>query len=328
VAFFNNKGGVGKTSLVYHLAWMFADRGKRVLAVDLDPQANLSAAFLEEDSAVRVWSEERPHKTALGDTCPPCMMPGDTAEAPQLEVIQERLALLPGDTSLWGLEDRLSSAWLACLDGSDQAFREMCMFGQAMQRGGKQHRADVIFVDLGPNLGAVNRAVLIACDYVVIPIAPDLYSLQCLRNLGPTIRGWRKDWRERITKNPVPDLPLPTGKMAPIGYVLVQPSALRLGRSASAYERWNTRVPGDYREYVLDSPSQEYPTVAADENCLAVLRHYRSLMPMAQEARKPMFFLKPSDGAIGALANAIPEVYADFQLLARKIGERSGVVLE
>ncbi len=49
IAFFNNKGGVGKTSLAYHLAWMFADLGKQVLAADLDPQANLSAAFLDED---------------------------------------------------------------------------------------------------------------------------------------------------------------------------------------------------------------------------------------------------------------------------------------
>ena len=48
VAFFNNKGGVGKTSLVYHLAWMYADLGVRVVAADLDPQANLTAAFIDE----------------------------------------------------------------------------------------------------------------------------------------------------------------------------------------------------------------------------------------------------------------------------------------
>jgi cellulose biosynthesis protein BcsQ len=46
ITFFNNKGGVGKTSLVYHLSWMFSDLGMRTLAVDLDPQANLSSAFL------------------------------------------------------------------------------------------------------------------------------------------------------------------------------------------------------------------------------------------------------------------------------------------
>ncbi len=49
LTFFNNKGGVGKTSLVFHLAWMLSAMGRRVVAVDLDPQANLTSAFLSED---------------------------------------------------------------------------------------------------------------------------------------------------------------------------------------------------------------------------------------------------------------------------------------
>ena len=48
IAFFNNKGGVGKTSLVYHVSWMLADQDFRIVAVDLDPQGNLSAAFLNK----------------------------------------------------------------------------------------------------------------------------------------------------------------------------------------------------------------------------------------------------------------------------------------
>ena len=52
IAFFNNKGGVGTTSLVYHLAWMFADQGLPTLAVDFDPQANLTSMFLDEDRQV------------------------------------------------------------------------------------------------------------------------------------------------------------------------------------------------------------------------------------------------------------------------------------
>ena len=58
LTFFNNKGGVGKTALVYHLAWMFAEQGVRVLAVDLDPQANLTAAFLDEDQLADLWSDD------------------------------------------------------------------------------------------------------------------------------------------------------------------------------------------------------------------------------------------------------------------------------
>ncbi len=49
IAVFNNKGGVGKTSLVYHLAWMYSELGWNVLAADFDPQANLTSMFLEDD---------------------------------------------------------------------------------------------------------------------------------------------------------------------------------------------------------------------------------------------------------------------------------------
>ena len=45
IAFFNNKGGVGKTSLVFHLAWMFSELDYRVVAADFDPQANSSTSL-------------------------------------------------------------------------------------------------------------------------------------------------------------------------------------------------------------------------------------------------------------------------------------------
>ena len=46
ITFFNNKGGVGKTTTVYHIAWMLKELNYQVLAVDLDPQCNLSSIFL------------------------------------------------------------------------------------------------------------------------------------------------------------------------------------------------------------------------------------------------------------------------------------------
>ena len=53
IVFFNNKGGVGKTTLVYHIAWMMKELGEKVLAADLDPQANLSSMFLDEERLER-----------------------------------------------------------------------------------------------------------------------------------------------------------------------------------------------------------------------------------------------------------------------------------
>ena len=88
-------------------------------------------------------------------------------------------------------------------------------------------------------------------DHVVVPLAPDLYSIQGLRNLGPTLRRWRREWSERVQRNPVADLDVPGGEMMPIGYVVMQ-HAVRLNRPVKAYERWMDRIPDAYRSFVLD----------------------------------------------------------------------------
>jgi deoxyhypusine synthase len=55
------------------------------------------------------------------------------------------------------------------------------------------------------------------------------------------------------------------------------------------------------------------------------MKHYRSLVPMAQESRKPIFFLTPADGAIGSHALAVKEAFQDFSKLAEVILERMGI---
>ena len=57
ITFFSNTGGVGTTSLVYHLAWMYSELGVNVVAADLDPQANLTSRFLSDDRLETLWAE-------------------------------------------------------------------------------------------------------------------------------------------------------------------------------------------------------------------------------------------------------------------------------
>jgi len=223
---------------------------------------------------------------------------------------------------LSGFEDLLSPEWPASMGGQNlvRPFRMLTAFWQVMQRGATQHQADVIVIDVGPNLGAINRSALIASNHVVIPLGPDLFSLQGLRNLGPALRSWRALWRKRVDNWVNPAFPLPQGEMKPLGY-LAQQHSVRLDRPVQAYDRWLNRMPLEYRRSVLGEDVEMAPPITRDPDCLALLKHYRSLMPMAQEVRKPMFFLKVADGAIGAHASAVQAAYKDFQTLARKVLE-------
>lgn len=323
VAFFNNKGGVGKTTLLYHLAWMYADLGLRVVAVDLDPQSNLTSSFLDEDRLTELWTEN------VGQTVVSALSPlleDGTGEVhmPHLEKIARNLAIVPGDLGLARLEDELGSQWSRCLDGVAKAFRITTSLHQVAQLAGQSFEADLILLDVGPNLAALNRCALIAAEHVAVPLVPDLYSLQGLRNLGPTLVRWRKDWQKRLAEAPATVGPMPAGRMHPAGYIVLQ-HAVRQSRPVKAYLRWAQRIPAEYRDAMQLEPAPSSLTIESDEMCLAQLKHYRSLMPMAMEAGKPIFRLKPVDGAIGAHVVAVADARDDFEKLAKRLAISVGL---
>jgi cellulose biosynthesis protein BcsQ len=317
IAFFNNKGGVGKTSLVYHVAWMLAGVGYRVVAADLDPQANLTSAFLDEEQIEQLWTDSE-RRTIWGAIEPFQEGAGPIADAELTRTQEDRLVLLPGDLALSAFEDDLSREWLECLGGKARAFRIISAFHTVLTRTAERHDADYVLVDVGPTLGAINRAALVASDHVVIPVAADLFSLQGLHNLGPTLRTWRTGWGQRLTLAPRSLGSLPQGTMNVLGYIVLG-HGVRLDRPVKAYQRWMDQIPGEFRSSVLDKPRDDAPTVAEDKFCLARLKHYHSLLPLGQEARKPIFALKPADGAFGGHAQAALNAYADFKQLAAAI---------
>ncbi len=322
IAFFNNKGGVGKTSLVYHTAYMFAELGYRALAVDLDPQSNLSIMALDEERLEVLWPDGDHPDTLFGAVHPLFGGTGDVKHA-HIEPLSDGLGLLVGDLALSRIEDDLSTEWPRCLEGRERAFRVTTAFWRVIKEAAERHRANVVLIDVGPNLGAINRAALVASSHVVVPVAPDLFSLQGLKNLGPTLRQWRDTWRQALAKTPASIGDTPSGQMVPTGYVLMQ-HAERLGRPTKAYAKWQQRLPLAYRESVLGE-SLLLNVPGSDLNQIQRIKHYRSLMPMAMEARKPMWALKPSDGAIGAHQTNVQQCLQDFEQLALELTRRAGI---
>jgi cellulose biosynthesis protein BcsQ len=306
VAFFNAAGGVGTTTLVYHLAWMLTNMRRKVLAVDLDPQSHLTSMFLDDNQLEGLWRDR----------------PGMIADV--MEVLADDLdttghpLLIPGDLALAGYEDNLSDAWRRCRDGNESAFRTITTFYRSIRRVAETKEVDLTLIDTGPNLGAIIRAGLVASEYVVIPLAPDVFSVRGLQLLGPQLKRYRENWGKLRAKSPDPHLAVPSGEMTPAGYV-VTPSVYRSDRPQKAYLRWMDRIPMEYRQSVTDEPIQSGIRVDNDPYCMAALKNYRSLMPLAVQARKPMFQLKPADGAIGAHVQAVHDCRREFQELATRL---------
>ena len=320
IVFFNNKGRVGKTTLVYHFSYMLAELGYRSLAVDLDPQANLSSIFMNDERLQEIYDNEKSRPTILESIKPLNRGIGDIVPV-HIEKISDKIGLIAGDLELSLFEDKLSSSWGNCLNGDEAAFRIVSSsYYRVIEEASNRFKADFSIIDIGPNFGAINRATLIAADYVIVPMAADLFSLQGLKNLGSRLGKWRSEWNDRASRNPEPSLSLPDAEMKVLGYIIMQ-HGIKEKRPVKSYLKWANRIPQIFNEYVLKENMNnfEQKRVEDDDYCIALLKHYHSLVPMAMEARKPIFLLKPADGAIGAHFGAVKRAYSDFEILTKKI---------
>jgi cellulose biosynthesis protein BcsQ len=178
--------------------------------------------------------------------------------------------------------------------------------------------ADIVLIDVGPNLGAINRSVTISSDYIILPVASDLFSLQGIKNIGLTLRNWKREWDDRPSRKPSNlSIEIPSNNVKAVGYIVMQYSALE-SRTVKSYLKWANRVPSVYSRHVLNNEETEI-SVDHDKNCIGLLKHYRSFVPMSMEVHKPMFSLKPADGAIGAHLYAVQQCYNEFEKLTRNI---------
>jgi cellulose biosynthesis protein BcsQ len=198
------------------------------------------------------------------------------------------------------------------------SFRLTSIFNTIINDAVNRFNAEIVLIDVGPNLGAINRAITISSDFIIMPVASDLFSLQGIKNLGLTLNSWKKQWNQRKDLSPANvTFEIPSKESKPIGYIVMQYSA-KESRPVKAYLRWANRIPSVFAEFVLGNQSA-IKTVEEDNNCVALLKHYRSLAPMSMESHKPIFLLKPADGAIGAHVYAVQKSYEEFEALTKNI---------
>jgi cellulose biosynthesis protein BcsQ len=250
LAIFNHKGGVGKTTLTVNLASALADRGKKVLLVDSDPQCNLTSYLVEEAvvndildqsntaDGITLWSALKPIVEGTGD---PRIV--DSVELPN------GISLLAGDIRLAEYESELSPFWGECFQKRARGFRGTTALSSLVNYVASAKGIDIVLYDTGPNIGPLNRTILLDCDYFVIPAACDLFSLRAIKTLGHTLSTWISDWRTLLDLAP-DNLYLLSGMPKLIGYV---PERFRVyaSRPSLAYSDLLPRIEKSVSEDVI-----------------------------------------------------------------------------
>jgi len=290
VTIFNHKGGVGKTTLTVNIAASMAVLGKRVLLVDSDPQCNLTAYLVEEpvvddlldnsDSAAgsTVWSAVKP--VAEGT--------GEVRTVPAIERLPN-VFLLPGDLRLSEFEQELSTLWNECFQRKLKGFRGTVALSQLVERVALENGIDVIFYDAGPNIGPLNRVILLDCDYFIVPVTCDLFSIRALKTLGHTIEKWITDWKTILELAP-PSTYLLTGLPRFLGYI-TQRFRIYRGDVASDYARYLPRIERSINSDVITVLRRLNPELASapmGQQELGQVKDFASLAIGSQSQGRPM----------------------------------------
>lgn len=219
LAVFNHKGGIGKTTITVNLASALGTLGLRVLLVDTDPQCNLTSYFVEEkffDSLLD--ASDTDHGNTLWTALRPVVDgSGDPRDIRPIE-LPRNLFLLAGDIRLAEFEAELSPLWGECFQRRPRGLRGTTSLSALVSRTAAATKADIVMFDTGPNIGPLNRILLLDCDNVAVPAACDYFSVRAIKTLGHTLVGWVRDWKMIAQLSPDDQYLLP-GSPRPIGYI-------------------------------------------------------------------------------------------------------------
>jgi cellulose biosynthesis protein BcsQ len=267
-----------------NIAAALASLGKRVLLVDADPQCNLTSYLVEaevadswldnsdSDNGTTIWSALKPFSEGTGDI-----------KSVKASERQEGVYLIPGDIQLSQFEQDLNQIWIECFQRKPHGFKGASAISEIVNNVAKEKNIDYVFYDVGPNIGPLNRVILLDCDYFIIPAACDLFSVRALKTLGKSLYTWIDEWItiSQLAPNNTSLLP---GKPKFLGYILQR---FRMYGDAIASQFSSFAMELERKAYsditeVLRKLDKDLAKGSLSQNKLGQIKDFASLVPFSQ----------------------------------------------
>lgn len=341
ISMFNNKGGVGKTTLTCNIASYFArELSLRVLVIDCDPQCNATQLIMGEEFATEFYlnNQGKDSVTTIRDVLAPIEDGDSNIAGALLPILSSRnrfgVDVVPGHPGFSTIEDRLGAAWHELLGGDIGGIRKT-NWNAALRRL-LQDRYDLVFYDLGPSLGSINRCVLIGCDYFLTPMGADIFSILGIRNIANWIDHWSGLYQNSLTlceqRNP--------GRLQE--YAIAQSPAILKGYIGYTMQQYiakskeGVRIPTSRYETILnmvprviEESLESYlkPGVTVESAKLGDVPHLYSLIPLAQSVSSPILALKSADGLVGSQYRLRDDYEKIIRAMCKHIAENAGLTV-
>ncbi|MER2097476.1 MAG: AAA family ATPase [Pseudomonas qingdaonensis] len=333
ISIFNNKGGVGKTTLTFHLAHALAAIGKKVLIIDLDPQCNISTLAVPQEWLMDVWAKEDSYiedfkatkeQVSVAEfdalnrtprsihylltptqegTAEIGMLPPPVSLAPLLH-------LIPGRLTMHLYEDKISSRWSDVYQGDPLAIRTITRIRKLAEEYAAAYGYDYVIMDTSPSIGALNKVIISTTDGFIIPCAPDMFSLYGIRNLGSALSVWQKQFGtiyHLLSDEKRKNFPAEFVKL--LGFTIYNAKKYAGNppwELAKAHYNYALQIPGEIIKCVPENVRDVIPAevLAAPIGGTSIMHTHNTLTGMSQKYHTPMW-LVPSQPELGDDSNTV-----------------------
>ena len=296
LVFFNNKGGVGKSTLAYNNAVKFANKGYKTVLIDLDPQCNLTRLALGDeyyDNTIFSASSKTIYDVLAGivQGGSDIDLSGDFEQA---KGARENLYLLRGDMRLSEYENILATGYNSAAAGQQIGYFQTSAIDRFLREKGLSDEVDIFVIDTSPTLGLLNRVILLGSDYFVVPLMPDALSLQGIENLGNIFEQWKINWRNtgKALSGPIESQFVLSGEGLFIGYILNSYNVYGQ-KPIKDHRKWIDQVPGRVKEFLSEKHCRNGLVSASSANSLHDIQDYGRLPAIAHEYGCAIFDIDP-----------------------------------
>lgn len=319
ISIFNNKGGVGKTTLTFHLAHAFAEMGHKTLVVDLDPQCNLTIFGMDEEILHQIWMDEDAFIDdfqAARTRCPVAafdnivsktrsihflLKPAEdgTAEIGKLPPpfhLAQNLDLIPGRLTMHMYEDKIAGRLSDVYQGDPLAIRTVTKPREIAEAYAKEHGYEFVIMDTSPSLGSLNKVLISTADGFLIPCMPDMFSLYGIRNIGNALAVWTKQFNTIYhLLSSEKRKAFPDRYVRLLGFTIYNAKKYSGERNpwnlATAHYKYAKEIPNAIKEFIPDAVSHTLTDemLSSPVGETAIMHSHNTLPSVAQRYHLPMW---------------------------------------